>query len=110
MNADAKLDPLLGRQAGVALGHAVLHFDCAAHGVDNASELDDAAVAGALDDAAVMGRYRWIDQIAAKASKTRERTLFIGAGEPAISDDIGDQDRGKLPRFRHRQRPKRRAE
>ena len=27
MNADAELDPPLGRQAGVALDHAVLHFD-----------------------------------------------------------------------------------
>ena len=54
MNADAELDALLGRHAGVALDHAVLHFDGAAHGVDDAAELDDAAVAGALDDAAVM--------------------------------------------------------
>ena len=27
MNADAELDAALGRQAGVALDHAVLHFD-----------------------------------------------------------------------------------
>ena len=42
MNADAELDASLGRQAGVAFDHAVLHLDCAAHGVDHAAELDDA--------------------------------------------------------------------
>ena len=54
MNADAEFDAPLGRHAGVALDHAVLHFDRAAHRVDDAAELDDAAVAGALDDAPVM--------------------------------------------------------
>ena len=72
MNADAKLDAALGRQAGVAFDHAVLHFDRAAHGVDDAAELDQAAVAGALDDASVMrgdGRDR-SDRCAARAAAT----------------------------------------
>ena len=56
---------LLGRHAGVALDHAGLHLDRAAHGVDNAAELDDDAVAGALDDAAVMGGDGRVDQVAA---------------------------------------------
>ena len=54
MNADAELDATLGRKADVALDHAVLHLNRAAHGVDHAAELDEAAVAGALDDAPVM--------------------------------------------------------
>ena len=41
MDADAKLDAALGRQAGIALDHAVLHFDGAAHRVDDAAELDE---------------------------------------------------------------------
>ena len=41
MDADAELDAALGRKAGVALDHAVLHFDGAAHGVDHAAELND---------------------------------------------------------------------
>ena len=61
MDADAELDALLGRQAGVALDHAALHLDRAAHRVDDAAELDDRAVAGALDDAAMMQR-RWSDR------------------------------------------------
>jgi hypothetical protein len=65
VDADAELDPALGRQARIALDHAVLHFNRAAHGVNHTAELDDAAVAGALNDAPVMGVDGWIDQIAA---------------------------------------------
>jgi hypothetical protein len=55
MNADAKLDATFGWQASVALDHAGLHLEGAAHGVHHAAELDDAAVASPLDDAAAMG-------------------------------------------------------
>ena len=89
------------RHAGVALDHAVLHLDRAAHGVDDAAKLDEAAVAGALDDAPAMRGDRGIDQIAAQHPQPRERSLLVGAGEPAVADNIGDQDRSDLPRFRH---------
>ena len=52
MNADAKLDALFRRQADIALDHAGLDLEGAAHRVDHAAELDDRAVARALDDAA----------------------------------------------------------
>ena len=58
MNPNAELDAALRRQAGVALDEAVLHLDGAAHRIDHAAELDDASIAGALDDAAVNGP-RW---------------------------------------------------
>jgi hypothetical protein len=66
MNADAEFYAPLGREARIALDEAVLHLDRAAHGVDHAAELDKAAVAGTLDDAAVMGGDGGIDQIAAQ--------------------------------------------
>jgi len=65
MNADAELDAALFRHACVALDHAVLHFDRAAHGVDDAPELDDRAVARAFDDAAAVGRDSGVDEVAA---------------------------------------------
>ena len=43
VDADAELDAALGRKAGVALDHAVLHLDGAAHGIDDASELNEDA-------------------------------------------------------------------
>ena len=62
MNADAKIDALIGRQAGIALGHAVLHFYRATHSLDDAAEFDQSTVAGPLDDAPVMHGDGWIDQ------------------------------------------------
>ena len=96
MNADAELDAALGRQAGVALGHAVLHFDGAAHGVDHAAELDENAVAGSFDDASVMRVDGGIDQIAAQPTQARERAILVRSREPAVADDVRDQ---KSPRF-----------
>jgi hypothetical protein len=61
--------------------------------VNNAAELDDAAVAGAFDDASPVSGDGWVDKIAAKPSQPRERPLLIDAGQPAIADDVGDQNR-----------------
>ena len=68
MDADAEFDAAVFRHARIAFDHAVLHLDCAAHGVDHAAELDDAAVAGALDDAAVMGGNGGVDESAGLSS------------------------------------------
>jgi hypothetical protein len=54
MDADAELDATLRRKTRVALDHAILHFDRAANGIDDASELYEDAVTRPLDDAAVM--------------------------------------------------------
>jgi hypothetical protein len=96
MNADAELNPALRRQARVALDHAVLHLDGAAHGVDDAAKLDEASIPSPLDDAAVMGGDGGIDQIAAQAPKPRQRAILIRPREPAVADDIRDQDRSDL--------------
>ena len=102
MDADAELDAALGRQPGVALDHAVLNFDRAAHGVDHAVELDQRAVAGALDDAAMMKGDGRVDQVAAQRPQPRERALLVRAREPAVADNVGGQDRRKFPGFAHR--------
>ena len=60
------------------------------------------AVAGALDDAAVMGGDGGVDQIAAEAPKARQGAVLVRAGEPAVADDIGDQDRRELAGLAHR--------
>ena len=101
MNADPELDAALGRQAGVALDEAVLHLDGAAHRVDHAAELDQAAVAGSLDDAPVMHGNGGVDQVAAQRPKPRQSAIFVRAGEPAVADDIRDQDRGDFPGLAH---------
>ena len=61
MDADTEFDASVLRHAGVALDEAGLHFDRTADCVDNAAELDDAAVAGALDGPTVMRSDGGID-------------------------------------------------
>jgi hypothetical protein len=68
----------------------VLYFDCAAHRVNDATELDDAAIAGAFDDPSAMHRDCGIDQIAAQRPQPSENPLLIRFGEPAIADHIRD--------------------
>jgi hypothetical protein len=65
-------------------------FGSRATRVDHAAELDDGAVAGALDDAAVTGGDSRVDEVAAEAAKACERTLLVGPDEPAVADDICD--------------------
>ena len=101
MNADAKLDASFRRQAGVALDHAVLHLDRAAHGVDHAAKLDDDAVAGALDDTAMMRGDGGIDEIATEAPQARQGAILVRPGESAVADNVGDQDCSELARFPH---------
>ena len=101
MNADAELDAALRRQAGIALDHAVLHFDRASHRVDHAAKLDEAAVAGALDDAPMMRGDGGIDQIAAQPPQPRQRAILVRAREPAVADDVRDQNRRDFARFPH---------
>ncbi len=89
MNPDAEFDPPVLRHAGVTLDEAVLHLDRAAHRIDRAAELDDRAVAGALDHPTVMRSDGGIDQVAAETAKAREGSVFVGAGKPAVPDDVG---------------------
>ena len=95
MDADAEDDAPVLRHARVALDHRVLHFDCTAHGVDHATELDERPVACTLDDAPVMDCDRRVDQIAAQRAQPGERAVFVRAGQTAESDNVGGEDRGE---------------
>ena len=60
------------------------------------------AVAGALDDASIMNGDCRIDQVAAQGPEPCQRAILVRSGEPAVADDIGDQDRRKFPGLAHR--------
>jgi hypothetical protein len=78
-----------------------LDFNGAVYCVHDAAELDDAAVAGALDDAPVMHRNGRVDQVAAKGPKAGENSIFIRTRKPRVADDVGHQDRRELSSLAH---------
>jgi hypothetical protein len=92
MDADTKFNAPFRRQARIALKHTVLHFDSAAHSINDASKLDQGTIAGALHDTPVMHGYGWIDQIAPECPQPRQRTILIRACEPAVSDNVSRQN------------------
>ena len=93
MDADPKFDALVRRDLGVALDHRFLDFNGAGHRVDDTPELDDCAIAGALDDAAVVHGDDRVDQVAAERPEPRQNPVLVGSGKPRIADHVGHQDR-----------------
>ncbi|MBB3648028.1 hypothetical protein FHX14_004253 [Rhizobium sp. BK619] len=89
---------MIGRHADIALDHRRLHLDRAAHGVDDAAKLDEASIAGAFDDTAIVHGDGRIDQIAAQRSQPRQNAILIRTGETAVADHIRDQDRRQFSR------------
>ena len=95
VDADAELDARLVGRAAVAVGHAGLDGDGAAHRLDGAGEIDQQAVAGALDDAAAVGGDMRLDQLAEVALQALQRAFLVAAHQPAVAGDIGRQDGGE---------------
>jgi hypothetical protein len=101
MDAHAKLDATLRRKAGVALDHSVLHFDGAAHCINDAPKLNDASIAGALHHPPVMHGDCRVDQITTERAQPGQRPVLVGASEPAVSDHVRCQNRHELAGFSH---------
>ena len=80
MSADAEFDAPFGAARRRCADHAVLHFNGTTRRVDDAAELDDGAVAGALDDPAMMHGDRRVDQVAAQGPEPRQRPVLVGSG------------------------------
>jgi hypothetical protein len=63
VDPDAEFDPSFWWARRLSLANSPLHFDRAAHGINNAGELGEEAVSGVLDDpAVVLGDLR-VDQL-----------------------------------------------
>ena len=101
MDTDAELDTSIRRHAGIAFDHAVLHLDRAPHRVDHAAELDEGSIASAFHHASGVHRDGRINEVAAERPESRERPIFVRPSQPAVSDDIGGQDRRKLAGLAH---------
>jgi hypothetical protein len=106
MYADPEFDASFQREAGVALAQALLDLDCTPHRVNDAAELHENSVAGALDDPPMMGSDGRIDQIPVQRPEPRQRALLVEARKPAEADHVGGQDRGELSRLGHEPVPR----
>ena len=107
MDADSKFDAPVRRDPSVALDHRSLDFNGAVHRVDDTPELDDAAVAGALDDAAMVHGDGRIEQVASERPQPRQNPVLVGSGKPRIADNVGHQDRGQFSGLAHGATPPR---
>jgi hypothetical protein len=85
VNADPKLDPLVFRKRSISLQHSPLHRNRTRDRLDDARELDQDAIAGRLDDAAlVLGDLR-VDQFAAQSLEPCKGTGLILSYQPAVA-------------------------
>jgi hypothetical protein len=73
----AEFNAAIRRYIGVSLGHSALHFDGAAHRVDDAGELDEQSVAGGLDDPASVLLDLGITQLTSDRLQFGKRTFLI---------------------------------
>jgi hypothetical protein len=73
-----------------------LDFNGKIHCIDGAAELDNRAIAGSLDDPAVMHRNGRINEVASERPQPRQNPVLVGSREPRIADDISDQDGREL--------------
>ena len=88
VDADPKLDPPFGADAGVAVDESGLHFDRTPHRFHNAQELDQHTIARRLDNASAIFLDFRIDQLAVERLQTRKRALLVRAHQPAEADDV----------------------
>ena len=93
IDADTKLDAVVGEYTVVAPGHLALHLDGAAQRIHHTAKLDQQPVAGGFDEAPlVLGDFR-IEEFAAQRLEAFEGAALIGADQPRIPRHIGREDR-----------------
>src|SRR3954471_19717599 len=83
------------RQIGVAVHHAALHLDSAAHGFDGACELDQQAIAGCLNNVPTMFADQRAEEFASVGLQAGQRAVLVRAHEARIARGIGGQDGGE---------------
>ena len=105
VDADPEHDPLGVRQPGVALRDCRLDRHGAGHGIDDALEHQERAIAHQLDDPAVMARDQRVDEFGTDSLEPGDGPRLVGLHHPRVAHDIGRDDRKQatLQRtFRHR--------
>ena len=93
--ADAKSQAALVGEVQISAGHRALDFAGTAHRVDHAGKFRQHAIAGGLDDAAVMLADLRIDQFDEMRLDALVRAFLIGTHQARIAHHIGGEDRGE---------------
>jgi len=83
------------REIQIAVGHRALNFARTTHRIDDAGEFCQHAVAGGLDDAAVMLADLRIHQLDEVRLQAFVRAFLIGAHQARIAHLIGGEDRSE---------------
>jgi hypothetical protein len=89
IDADAKPQAALLGEIQIAVGHRVLNFGRTAHRVDDTGKFRQHAVAGGLDDAAVILADLRFDHFVQMRLDTFMRAFFIHAHQARIPHHIG---------------------
>jgi len=89
VDPDAKLDPFFLRGSPITLGHPALDLHAAPHRVHHARELREEAVAGGLDDAAMVLGDLGFDELPEVRPQPLVRALLIRAHQPRIPRHVG---------------------
>src|SRR5271165_21112 len=96
IDADAELDAAVRWHRCIAFGQrCCLHLCRAAERVDDAGELDQKAIAGRLDDPALMVGNSRIDHLGAERLGPAERAFLVRSHQPRIPRHIGGEDCGE---------------
>ncbi len=93
--ADAEFEAAVGQNLGIARRHRALNGGGAADGGDHALELGQEAVAGGLDQAALMRGDHGLEHRAAMRVERAQRADLVAAHEPAIAHHVGHHDGGE---------------
>ncbi len=93
IDPDAECDALVLGDFGIAVDHRPLNLDGAAHRVDHARKFHQHAVAGGLDDPAVMLLDFRIDELAAMRLEPVEGAFLVRSHQPRVARHIGGEDR-----------------
>ena len=96
VDANANIDALILRLAGVSLRHSSLDIDRALNCVDDAAELREDAVAHKLEDAAAMPRYRRFNEFIAVSLDSLKGFRFVLLHQAAVSDNVSGKNGGEL--------------
>ncbi len=97
IDADAKDDAPLGQDIRLPRGNRFLHGDRALDRIDDGGELGKNAISEQLDQAAIVFRQEWINDLAVNIVQCIDGADLVLLDKTRIADDIRHQDRREPP-------------